>query len=123
MPPSPLGLVSRYMRRLHTVRYTFNAAMPDWTNPHTLIADEIAMEFRIHETDSLTNEQCTQAVAKAVAKNAGFMGRVERSVETGYTKVVLFVDVADIVLGQDVETMDPVPVYERGEGPPPYVEV
>lgn len=109
------------MRRLHTVRYTFNATLPDWTNPNTLIADEIAMEFRIPEFESLSIEQCTQAVAKAVAKNAGHMGRVERSTETGYTKVVLLVDVGDIVLGQDEETIDPVPVYERGEGPPPYV--
>lgn len=121
LPPGPLGLVSKYMRLLHSVRYTFNATLPDWSSPDILIADQVAMEFRIHNHDAVKKEQCSQAVAKAVAKNVGFMGRVESSAETGFTKVVFFVDVGDIVFGYDEEMKDPVPVYERGEGPPPYV--
>ena len=54
------------------------------------------------------------------------MGRVEKDTMTGITKVVLFVDVGDVVVetggGGEVEERDPVPVYERVEEPPAYVE-
>lgn len=125
LPPSPLGLISKYMRLLHAIRYTAHATLPPWANPEILIADEITLEFRFHE--ALRKEHLVCAMQKAVCKIEGRMGRVERDVLTGITKVVLFVDVADCVLavgerGGCEEEMDPVPRYERGEGPPAYVE-
>ncbi|CAO2654653.1 Nn.00g113860.m01.CDS01 [Neocucurbitaria sp. VM-36] len=124
LPPSPLGLISKYMRLLHAIRYSCNAALPTWSNPAILIADKITLEFRFHE--ALKKEHLVHALNKAVCKNEGRMGRVEKDTSTGITKVVLFVDVGDIVMGMggggEVEERDPVPVYERVEGPPAYVE-
>lgn len=52
------------------------------------------------------------------------MGRVERCAHTGVTKVVLWVDVGDCVVGGKEEEELPVPVYERGAWmwPPGYEE-
>lgn len=77
------------------------------------------MEFRFHESLKLAY----LAHAVMVATGKGKLGSVERNPSTGYTKVTLFVEVSDCMLQQydDVETRDPVPVYERGEYPPAYV--
>ncbi|KAH7398185.1 hypothetical protein BKA66DRAFT_437269 [Pyrenochaeta sp. MPI-SDFR-AT-0127] len=123
LPASPLGLISKYMRLLRIIRYTSNAPLPTWSSPDVLIADQVTLEFRFHE--ALKKEHLVHAVNKTICKDMGRMGRVERDTNTGVTKVVLFVDVSDCVLpqgGGDEEMRDPVPVYERGEGPPPYVD-
>ena len=125
IPPGPTGLISKCMRLLAATRYTKGATLPAWSNPDILIADQITLEFRFHE--ALRKEHLVHAVSRAISKNLGRMGRVERDTLTGNTKVVLFVDVSDCVVpqggggGGDEETRDPVPVYERGEGPPPYM--
>lgn len=123
IPQGPLGLISKTMRLLAVTRYTPDAALPPWSNPDILVADQLTLEFRFHA--ALKKEHLVHAVNRAVSRNLGRMGRVEKDMVTGNTKVWLFVDVADCVVpqddGADGEMGDPVPVYERGEGPPPYV--
>jgi hypothetical protein len=118
--PSQLGLVCRYSRLLYALRYTSNATLPDWRNPDIVFADKITMEF--NSNAALKLEHFVHAVDKAIVKHPGRMGRVERCFN-GVFKVVMFVDVGELVLpsndgGEDV--LDPVPTYARGEEPPPY---
>ncbi|KAF1846826.1 uncharacterized protein K460DRAFT_285718 [Cucurbitaria berberidis CBS 394.84] len=118
-----LGLISKYMRLLHAVVHTSNATLPPWSNPDILIADKVTLEFHFHE--ALRKEHLVHAMSKAISKNIGRMGRVERVMMKGSIKVALFVDVSDCVIpqgGSDEEMRDPVPVYERGERPPPYLQ-
>jgi hypothetical protein len=67
-------------------------------------------------------------VSSAIAKDEGRMGRVEKCTTTGIKRVQLWVDVGgtlfdDVVQEErDLEDRDPVPKYERGEGPPMYVD-
>ena len=53
------------------------------------------------------------------------MGRIESCDETGLTRVLMWIDVGDLIAqecGKEVE--DPVPTYEKGEWewPPKYME-
>jgi hypothetical protein len=53
------------------------------------------------------------------------MGKVERCRDTGVTKVLMWVDVGDLVVDEcrkDGEVEDPVPAYEKGAWmwPPEY---
>ena len=127
IPPSPLGLVSKYTRLLSSVRYTCSAPLPAWAlTTDVLVADQIALDFRHHEV--LRKEQLVAALGVAVGKGQGRMGRVERDRLTGVTRVVLVVDVGGVVLGVGVGErgegeVDPVPVYEEVERPPAYVVV
>ncbi|KAH9881849.1 hypothetical protein J1614_001020 [Plenodomus biglobosus] len=118
IPESPYALVSTYFRLLRKFRHTPNATLPQNSNPDFIVADEVVMEFRFHE--SLKLAYLAHAVMVATGKRR--LGSVEQNTSTGSMKVTLFVEVSDCMLQQyDVETRDPVPAYERGEYPPAYV--
>ena len=57
-------------------------------------------------------------------KASGRMGRVEKCKDTGVTKVLMWVDVGDLVGREKEEEEEPVPVYESGGWvwPPTYEE-
>lgn len=121
LPAYPLALVARYTRLIHRCAYTSCAALPAWTDPNIYIADQVALEFRSDK--SLRHEQLSVALNEAIGKGSGRMGKVEKCGQTGVTKVLMWVDVGDLMArecGKEVE--DPVPVYERGEWvwPPTY---
>ncbi|KAF1944363.1 hypothetical protein EJ02DRAFT_398531 [Clathrospora elynae] len=121
--PYPLRLISKYMCLLQAVRYISNATLPAWSNPDITRADQITMEFMAFK--AVQKEHLVHAVNRAICKSKGMMGRVERDTRTGVTRVMLFVDVGDCYLdmgSEDAETRDPVPVYERGERSPVYVD-
>ena len=87
-----------------------------------LLADQIVLEFRFH--DALKKEYLVQAVNQAIRKNLGRTGCVEVDEMTGMMRVKLWVEVVDCIVGvggEDADMRDPVPLYERGEEPPPYV--
>lgn len=97
--------------------------LPSWADPAVFAADQIALEFRFDRT--LKREQLSHALSEAVGKSAGRMGRVERCGETGVVKVLMWVDVGDLMArecAKEEEVVDPVPVYEKGswEWPPTY---
>ncbi|KAI8942411.1 hypothetical protein NX059_000485 [Plenodomus lindquistii] len=120
LPEHPFTLISTYLRLLRKIQYTVNADLPQDSNLDFIVADKVVLEFRFHESLNLAY----LAHAVMVATGKGRMGGVERSASTGITTVTLYVEVGDCVLGsryEDVETSDPVPVYERVECPPEYV--
>ena len=88
-----------------------------------MAVDQVALEFRVEK--SLKPFQLAHAVNEAIGKENGRMGQIERCDETGVTKVLMWVDVSDLVaqeFGKEAE--DPVPTYEKGgwEWPPEYME-
>lgn len=92
-----------------------------------LIADQVVFEFRFHAV--LKMEHLVQAMTAAMGKDLGRTGRVTRDLETGNVKVLMLIEVGDCVMldlggsGEgDEEGRDPVPKYERVEGPPAYVK-
>lgn len=123
LPAYPQALVAKYLRLMHRCAYTSCAALPSWADPDVAVADQIALEFRSDR--SLSRDHLSTALNEAIGKSGGRMGKVEKCKETGITKVLLWVDVAD-VLGRDkVENEDPVPLYERGAWvwPPRYEDL
>ncbi|KAF2129425.1 hypothetical protein P153DRAFT_423023 [Dothidotthia symphoricarpi CBS 119687] len=123
VPTGPLALINKYMRLLNCTKYIPNATLPPWSTPDITIADQIIIEFRFHE--AFRRAHLVQALVKTVNKNRGRMGRVEKDTMTGVTRVLMFVCVGDclgVEGGQEPESKDPVPKYERVERPPPYVE-
>lgn len=120
LPAYPHALVAKYTRLIHRCAYTSCAELPSWADPDVAIADQVALEFRFEK--SLSRDQLLAALNEAIGKASGRMGRVEKCKETGVTKVLMWVDVGDLV-GRDKEE-EPVPVYERGGWvwPPGYVE-
>jgi hypothetical protein len=125
-PESSPTILTTYTRHLYSIRYTPNAPLPSWSNPDIIYADQIVLEFHHHE--NIRKEHLVQAVTSAVGKDEGRMGRVEKCTTTGIHRVHLWVDVGDTFFGNvvreegDLEDRDPVPKYERGEGPPMYVD-
>lgn len=126
LPAYPLALVAKYTRLLHRCAYTTRAALPSWSDPSVLIADQVALEFRLEKR--VQHAQVSHALNSAIGKRMGRMGRIERCDSTGMTKVLMWVDVADLVAREmdcgKGEVEDPVPMYEKGdwEWPPIYVE-
>ncbi|KAG9194426.1 hypothetical protein G6011_04461 [Alternaria panax] len=125
-PESPPTVLTTYTRHLYSIRYAPNAPLPSWANPDIIYADQVVLEFHHHEY--IRKEQLVHAVSSAVGKDEGRMGRVEKCTNTGLKRVHLWVDVGDTFFGDvmreegDLEDRDPVPKYERGEGPPAYDE-
>ncbi|KAH6614211.1 hypothetical protein C7974DRAFT_72883 [Boeremia exigua] len=122
LPAYPLALVARYTRLLHRCAYTSHAVSPD---PEVPIADQVALEFRFEK--ELRREQLQRALTEAVSKREGRMGRVEKCRETGVTRVLMWVDVGDLVAGEcgkEEAEGEAVPVYEEGGWvwPPSYEE-
>jgi hypothetical protein len=123
LPAFPFALVARYTRLLHRTAYTSSATLPSWADPSIHTADQIALEFRVDR--ALRREQLACALAEAIGKGeeGRRMGRVEGEGEKGVVRVVMWVDVGDLVVREGKEeVVDPVPVYERGgwEWPPAY---
>ncbi|RMZ72482.1 hypothetical protein GMOD_00007476 [Pyrenophora seminiperda CCB06] len=121
--PSPHAVITRYVRLLQAVRYTPNAPLPAWSNPNIMYADQVILEFSHHE--AIQKEYLVHAAQSAIGKHEGRMGRVEKCTKTGVKRVLLWVDVGDVVMeavGHAEGEADPVPKYERGEGPPVYVK-
>ncbi|KAJ4989122.1 hypothetical protein SVAN01_05384 [Stagonosporopsis vannaccii] len=123
----PLVVVTCHTRLLKRCAYTTHAVLPSWTVPEVLVADQITLEFRFDK--NLKREQLAHALVEAVGRGKGRMGRVEKCLQTGVTKVFMWVDVGDLVMSEcgkgEVWEEDPVPVYDRGEWiwPPGYEEV
>ena len=123
MQHSPQVIATRYTRLLYAIRYNPNALLPAWSNPEIVYADQIILEFSHHE--AVQKEHLVHAVNSAVGKNEGRMGRVEKCTRTGVKRVLLWVDVGDVLMeavGFADDEADPVPKYEKGEGPPLYVK-
>ena len=122
LPVYPLALVAKYTRLLHRCAYTSCAALPSWADPDVAIADQVTLEFRFEK--SLSRDQLSAALSEAIGKGSGRMGRVEKCKDTGVTKVLMWVDVGDLVGRNKEEEEEPVPIYERGEWvwPPRYEE-
>ena len=97
--------------------------MPEWTHPSITYADMIVLEYRPNKTTE--HNHFLRALGQAIGKNEKRMGKVESCIGTGATKVFLWIDVGDVVPEAsrpgDAGDWDPVPKYERGEGPPAYV--
>jgi hypothetical protein len=124
IPPVPLRITSKYMRLLDNIKHASNVPVPDWAHPNIHYADRVTLEFYHHAAVKLSH--LAHAMERALAKGEGRMGRTEKDKVTGVNRVLLWVDVGDCLIMQgswDDETMDPVPLYERGEHPPVYVEV
>lgn len=125
-PESSPTILTTYTRHLYSIRYTPNTPLPSWTNPDIIYADQIVLEFHNHE--DIRKEHLVHAVSSAIGKDEGRMGRVEKCTTRGMKRVLLWVDVGDVLLGDvvreegDLEDRNPVPKYERGEGPPMYVD-
>jgi hypothetical protein len=121
--PAHLRIIRNYMRLLDLMRHSPNVPLPPWANPDIHKADLITIDFKNHE--AVTMEHLRYAMTKAANKDDGVlkMGRTLKVV--GTNRVLLYVDVADCMLlrGMEEETWDPLPLYERGEHPPGYVEV
>ncbi|XP_014553824.1 hypothetical protein COCVIDRAFT_18313 [Bipolaris victoriae FI3] len=114
-----------HIRYLYAIRYVPNAPLPDWAHPTVTYADMVVLEYRPQKTDM--HDQFLRALGKAIGKDEGRMGKVETCIKTGAMRVSLWMDVGDVI-GEwamsrqgDVEDRDPVPKYERGEGPPAYI--
>lgn len=126
LPAYPLALVARHIRLLKRCAYTTYVTLPSWADPGVLVADQITLEFGSDK--SLKREQVAHALCEAVGQGAGRMGRVEKCARTGVTRLSMWVDVGDLVVGgcgkgEEWEE-DPVPVYEAGGWvwPPGYEE-
>ena len=119
---SPEAITTTYIRFLCAIRYNPNAPLPAWSNPDIVYADQVILEFSHHE--AIQKEHLVYAVNSAIGKNEGRMGRVEKCTKTGVRRVLLWVEVGDVLMNSvgfaDGEA-DPVPKYERVEGPPLYV--
>lgn len=88
------------------------------------MADRVVVEFTCHE--SLKKQHLMYALRKALNKDVDRMGRVEHDSDADVFRVTMFVEVSDCAFPQDSngeEKIDPLPLYERGEGPPEYVEI
>lgn len=123
MQHSPQVIATRYTRLLYAIRYNPNAPLPAWSNPDIVYADQVILEFSHHE--AVQKEHLVHAMKSAIGKNEGRMGRVEKCTRTGVKRVLLWVDVGDVLMeavGFAEGEGDPVPKYERGEGPPLYVK-
>ncbi|KAJ5030143.1 hypothetical protein J3E73DRAFT_429140 [Bipolaris maydis] len=114
-----------HVRYLYAIRYVPNAPLPDWAHPTVTYADMVVLEYRPQKTDM--HDHFLRALGKAIGKDEGRMGKVETCIKTGAMRVSLWIDVGDVI-GEwatsrqgDVEDRDPVPKYERGEGPPAYI--
>jgi hypothetical protein len=98
--------------------------LPSWVDPNIIAVDQVALEFRFER--SLERTQLSHALNEAIGRGSGRMGKIERSDETGVTKVSMWVDVGDLMAREcgKEELEDPVPVYERSEWewPPSYEE-
>ena len=119
---SPQVIATTYIRLLCAIRYNPNAPLPAWSNPDIVYADQVILEFSHHE--AIQKEHLVHAVNSAVGKNEGRMGRVERCTKTGVKRVLLWVEVGDVLMdtvGLADGEADPVPKYERVEEPPLYV--
>jgi hypothetical protein len=124
IPPAPLRIMARYMHLLHVMIHTPNVPVPVWAHPNIHYADRVILEFYNYEAVKLNH--LTHAMERALGKGEGRMGRTEKVKGTGVNRVLLYVDVGDCLVlegGVEEETVDPVPLYERGEHPPVYVEV
>ncbi|KAI0577224.1 hypothetical protein TUN199_05920 [Pyrenophora tritici-repentis] len=124
MRHSQQTIATKYTRLLYAVRYNPNTPLPAWSNPDIVYADQVILEFSHHE--AIQKEHLVHAVSSAIGKNEGRMGRVEKCTRTGVKRVLLWVDVGDVLMGAagfvEEGEVDPVPKYERGEGPPVYVK-
>ncbi|KAJ4401190.1 hypothetical protein N0V91_008088 [Didymella pomorum] len=135
----PRALVAKYTRLLHRCAYTSCATLPSWADPEIAIADQVALEFRFDASlgreqaghpllrgsiQMTPRDQLAAALNEAIGKARGRMGRVEKCKETGVTKVLMWVDVGDLMRRDKEEDEEPVPVYERGAWmwPPVYEE-
>jgi hypothetical protein len=131
MPTKPLSemrteesRICEHIRSLYAIRYVPSAPLPDWSHPTVSYADMVVLEYRPQKTDM--HDYFLRALGKAIGKDEGRMGKVETCIKTGAMRASLWVDVGDVIgdasLSRrgDVEDMDPVPRYERGEGPPAY---
>ncbi|KAF3043957.1 hypothetical protein E8E12_001039 [Didymella heteroderae] len=123
LPAYPQALVAKYARLIHRCAYTSCAALPSWTDPNIAIADQITLEFRFER--SLSREQLSTALNEAIEKAGGRMGSVKKCKETGFTKVLMWVDVGDLMGRDKDDEEEPVPVYERGAWvwPPTYEDL
>lgn len=139
LPAYPRALVAKYTRLLHRCAYTSCATLPSWADPEIAIADQVALEFRFDASlgreqaghpllrgsiQMTPRDQLAAALNEAIGKAGGRMGRVEKCKETGVTKVLMWVDVGDLMRRDKEEEEEPVPVYERGAWvwPPVYEE-
>ncbi|KAK1918774.1 hypothetical protein P3342_010245 [Pyrenophora teres f. teres] len=124
MRHSPQAVTTKYTRLLYAIRYNPNARLPAWSNPDMVYVDQVILEFSHHE--AIQKEHLVHAVSSAIGKTEGRMGRVEKCTRTGVKRVLLWVDVGDVLMGAGGFVgeweADPVPKYERGEGPPVYVK-
>ncbi|EFQ94768.1 hypothetical protein PTT_07456 [Pyrenophora teres f. teres 0-1] len=124
MRHSPQAVATKYTRLLYAIRYNPNARLPAWSNPDMVYVDQVILEFSHHE--AIQKEHLVHAVSSAIGKTEGRMGRVEKCTRTGVKRVLLWVDVGDVLMGAGGFVgeweADPVPKYERGEGPPVYVK-
>jgi hypothetical protein len=114
LPPAPLRIISKYMHLLHVMIHSPNVTVPVWAHPNIQYADRVILEFYNYEAVKLNH--LTHAMERALGKVRG----------TGINRVLLYVDVGDCLVlegGVEEETVDPVPLYERGDHPPVYVEV
>lgn len=122
LPSYPLALTARYTRLLHRCAYATSAPIPSWADPGVLVVDQVVLEFRADR--SIERGQLEGALREAVGKAEGRMGRVERCKQTGLARVLLWVEVGDLVVGkaEGKELGEPVPVYEIGDWvwPPGY---
>lgn len=120
LPAYPQALVAKYTRLIHRCAYTSCAALPSWADPDVAVADQVALEFRFEK--SLSRDHLSTALNEAIGKASGRMGKVEKCKETGLTKVLMWVDVGDLLGRDKVEEEEPVPLYERGAWvwPPRY---
>ena len=114
-----------HVRYLYAIRYIPNAPLPDWAHPTVTYADMVVLEYRPQKSDM--HDHFLRALGKAIGKDEGRMGKVETCIKTGAMRVSLWIDVGDVI-GEwamsrqgDGEDRDPVPKYERGEGPPAYI--
>ncbi|RAR01475.1 hypothetical protein DDE82_006463 [Stemphylium lycopersici] len=126
MAPSAPMLVAQKIRFLTAIRYYPNAVLPAWSNPDIIYADQVILEY--HPFEMAMKDHLVHALSSAIGKDEGRMGRVERCALTGTKRVYLWVDVGPVLIDAgrggeaDVEDRDPVPRYERGEGPPLYAK-
>lgn len=124
--PSASMWIAQNIRFLTAIRYYPNAVLPAWSNPDIIYADQVILEY--HPFEMAMKDHLVHALSSAIGKDEGRMGRVERCALTGTKRVHLWVDVGPVLIDAgrrgegDVEDRDPVPKYERGEGPPLYAK-
>lgn len=123
--PEGASRICEHVRYLCAIRFVPNASLPEWTHPSISYADMVVLEYRPSKTT--VHDDYLRALGRAIGKNEKRMGKVESYTGTGATKVYFWTEVGDVVPEAnrhhrgDVEDVDPVPRYERGEGPPVYV--